>query len=226
METYLYQVKNHEELADDLFELVVEPDGPALPYLAGQYVEILYPDGNYYPFSIANAPQGNGDLVFYIRLSFDDLPLQGFLLSLEETHEIHLRGPFGDCFYRDDGDSEIILLAGGTGIAPMKALVDSFDDMSSVNLFWGVKSPNELFLHDYFLTLQHIEKIQHYVPVVSGHEPWGGASGWVFETVLDYFPDLSNAVVYASGPYEMIMQAKELYERYGLDANHFYTDIV
>jgi len=226
LDTYLYELKSIGEVAPSVFEMVVDPGGEAMSFQAGQYVNFLYPDGNAYPFSIASSPEGSGELVFYVRLAPEDYALKSFLLNLEQTRELQIQGPLGKCFYRDPEGKEIIMLAGGTGIAPMKSMIDFASEDDVIHLFWGVEALSELFLHDYFLGLEHSEEIESYVPVISGHEPWGGASGWVHQEVLEHFPDLSEVVIYASGPYEMVSEAMDLYLRYGLDPKYFYTDML
>lgn len=226
MGTYLYHVVSLGEICPGVFELVVAPSSEGMPFLPGQYVEFLYPDGNSYPFSIANARNADDTLTFYIRLAPDDHPLEGLLVQLDQTQELSIQGPMGESVYEPGSAQDIILLAGGTGIGPMKAIIDAAPDEENLHLFWGVTSPSDLFLHEYFSELQYIEKLNTYLPVVSGHEPWRGVNGWAHEWVIEHFPDLTDKRVYASGPFDMIYSARELFSHYGLADDAFKTDIL
>lgn len=226
MESYSYQLTSMSEVAPHVFELVVDPVGEALPYQAGQYVEFLYPDGNYYPFSVANSPKGSGTLEFYVRIVQEDIALQHFFLALEQNPEFELRGPLGSAIYQPTPDKKIIMLAGGTGIAPMKSMIETSDGQDDIYLFWGAQSPTEFFLQDYFISLQRGDQLAQFVPAVSGHEPWGGETGWIHQVVMDYFTDFNNCVVYASGPFEMVSDAHDLFQRHGLNAHDFYSDML
>lgn len=215
-----------QPLASDVIEVVLEPTDEPLLYQAGQYVEWLYPDGNFYPFSIANAPDPEGVLEFHVRLRPDDLPLAAMLLALEQTGEMQFQGPLGQCVLPGYSDQECILLAGGTGVAPMKAMMEAADEVHRLHLFWGVSQPEQLYLHEVFLGACQDGKLQSYTPVVSGHQPWRGKNGWVHEVVIEQFSDLSDKRVYVSGPFELVHAARALYSHYGLADEHFLTDIL
>lgn len=212
-------------LTNDIVRVTARPENNDFNFLAGQYVEVLYPDGNFYPLSVANAPRENGELVFYIRIRSDDIPLKKLLVELAKTPSLTIRGPHGHSYYRSPGEKELILVAGGTGIAQMMAIIEAAASDDQLNVFWGAVDPEEFYLHEQLQTLFEKGRIKNYVPVLSGETDWDGEKGLVHEVVLEHFPDLENKVVYVSGPQEMVHLAKKRFLAQGLDDDEFYADV-
>lgn len=220
-----FVLTSQQHLTKDVIKVTASPENENMDFLAGQYVEILYPDRNFYPFSVANAPRENGELIFYIRIRPDDIPLKKLLAELALSPSLTIRGPKGDSFYRSPGEKELILVAGGTGIAQTMAIIEAASSRDSLNVFWGAVDPHEFYLDQQLKALISEGKINKYVPVLSGDHVWEGEKGFVHEVVLQYFPDLENTIVYASGPYELVRSARQHFLVHGLGEEEFYADV-
>src|SRR5882724_2672187 len=128
-------------LAPDVMRLrLTPPRAEPLAYLAGQYLDVLLAGGKRRAFSIANAPHLGPDIELHVRhvaggdftqRVFNDLAL-GAVLRVE--------APLGTFVAREDSERPMILVAGGTGFAPIKALIEHFLHLGSrreMLLYWG-----------------------------------------------------------------------------------------
>ena len=222
-----YKITEINQLAPDIVNFILMPDAEKINYQAGQYVEILCPDGSWLPFSIASAPADNGKKEFIIRQFNDEPSLKSLLISIKIGSELNLRGPFGDSTYPKKNAEKILLLAGGTGIAPIKAILEGISEKENFYLYWGARHSREFYLEKQIH--QWLEKgvLKSFIPVVSGDEKnWTGRKGWVHEHVISHHPDLSQAHIYASGPMAMIQSAVQLYPQYGHDISRLYSDML
>jgi CDP-4-dehydro-6-deoxyglucose reductase, E3 len=205
------------------------PVGDRLQYLAGQYIDILLKDGKRRSYSMANAPHQDEFLELHLR----NLPGGMFsalaFTQLKERAILRFQGPFGVFFLRES-NKPIIFLAGGTGFAPIKSVIeDAFYkkiDRPMV-LYWGVRAHRDLYLPD--LPNQWVSEHPNFefVPVLSEPQPedrWTGRTGLVHQAVLDDFRDLSEYQVYGCGAPVMIEVAHKTFVERGLPDDEFYSD--
>ena len=121
-------------------------------------------------------------------------------------------------------------MAGGTGLAPVKAILEQAFHVASVrsfHLFWGVRSNRDLYLDTDIQGWLDRHANLTYTPVLSEpsvEDNWNGETGWVHEAVLRHFPNLDKFEVYASGPPPMIAAAKPVFLQHGLSDEHFFYD--
>ena len=142
-----------------------------------------------------------------------------------------MEGPFGSFFLREDSDKPIIMLASGTGFAPIKALIEHVRHKGihrSITLYWGGRRPSDLYYADWIAEQAAAMPQLTYVPVISDAQPedaWTGRTGFVHQAVLDDFANLSGHQVYACGAPVVVDSARAAYtsER-GLPAEEFYAD--
>lgn len=221
-----YQISHLNKLSPDLLSVGLTPVGESITYNAGQYLEILCPDGKWMPFSVSNSPQDDAKKELIIRLSTDISSLKSLLNQSGIGALLQVRGPFGA--YRLSSNRPLLMLAGGTGIAPIKAMIETVGVENDIHLFWGVRHSSELFLSDTINAWMERRIIKDFTPVVSreSDETWSGAKGWVHESVISQYPDLTGVDIYASGPMGMIKGAVELYPKYGLELTRFYSDML
>jgi len=207
------------------------PANERLQYLAGQYIDLLLKDGRRRSFSIATAPEDDSLLELHIR----HVPggyFSGALFSEYKGREIlRFEGPLGTFFLREESDKPLIFVAGGTGFAPIKAIVEHAlrrDVLRSMVLYWGVRSLRDLYLPDLPLTWQAKHREFRFIPVLSDPLPedrWPGRTGLVHKAVMADFPDLSGHQVYACGGPAMIDAAKrEFTTECKLPAADFFAD--
>ncbi len=178
-------------------------------FYAGQYIEVILKDGKRRSYSMANAPHAAASLELHVRhLSgglFTDHVFGAGATAMKEREILRLEGPFGSFFLREDGQLPIVMLASGTGFAPIKAIVEHMvhEKISRpITLYWGGRRPSDLYMNE--LVEQWAKTIPDfkYVPVISDALPedhWAGRTGFVHRAVMQDFPDLSGHQVYACG---------------------------
>jgi CDP-4-dehydro-6-deoxyglucose reductase len=149
---------------------------------------------------------------------------------MKEKEILRIEGPFGSFYLREDSNKPIILLASGTGLAPIKAVLEhmQFKGISRpATLYWGGRRPVDLYLDGWVRTQLAAMPNLHYIPVVSDALPeddWRGRTGFVHQAVLQDFPDLSGHQVYACGAPIVVDSAQAAYIKAGLPEDEFYAD--
>jgi CDP-4-dehydro-6-deoxyglucose reductase len=225
------RVVHVERLAEDVVRLQLKlPDTERLQFLAGQYVELVLADGRRRPFSLANPPHDDRYLELHIRHipggSFTDYVFS----QLKERAIFRVHGPLGTFFLREDSERPIVLMAGGTGFAPVKAMVEHALHRGSrrpMHIYWGARSRAGLYLDGLVRGWAEQHPHIHYVPVLSDPEPadgWTGRTGLVHEAVLADIPDLSACEVYASGPPAMVYAGRDAFLARGLAEDQMFSD--
>ena len=210
------------------------PANDRLQYHAGQYVEFILRDGARRSYSMANAPHTQVDKPG-IELHLRHLPGGKFtdhvFGAMKEKDILRIEGPFGSFFLREDSDKPIILLASGTGVAPIKAIIEQLQHTNSQRqavLYWGCRSKADLYLNDWALNAAAQMPNLTYVPVLSEPKPedaWTGRTGFVHQAVMHDHPNLMNYQVYACGVPVMVESAKRDFEiKCGLPDDEFYAD--
>ena len=210
------------------------PANDVLQYHAGQYVEFILRDGARRSYSMANAPHTQTAKPG-IELHVRHLPGGKFTDHvfglMKEKDILRVEGPFGSFFLREDTDKPMILLASGTGFAPIKAIIEHMQFENSQRhalLYWGCRSKADLYLHDWALTAAEQMPNLQYIPVLSEpkiEDTWTGRTGFVHQAVLHDHPNLMNHQVYACGVPIMVESAKhDFVMKAGLPDDEFYAD--
>lgn len=227
-----YTVQSLQQLTATIYQaILIPPPEDYLAYHAGQYVEILHRDTSPRPFSIANAPlQDNQQLELHIRYQPDNPYTAELLHTIQTVGQLTLKGPYGSCILRREPEYPMLLVAGGTGFAPAKALIEQAlteGRQQPIYLYWGVRTTTDLYLHDLVERWAKNCHNFHYIPVLSaknGSEKWHGRYGWAHEAVLQDQSDLSHFHVYASGPTEMVYAVLHAFKAHGLNRALMYSD--
>ena len=200
------RVSKLARLSDDVMVMQLQlPANDTFTYKPGQYIEFILRDGARRSSSRANAPQADVGVELHIRHmpggKFTDLVFG----SMKEKEILRIEGPFGSFFLREDSAKPIILLASGTGFAPIKALIEQMLQQGiarPATLYWGGRRPTDLYLDAWVQDkLQSMPNLR-YVPVVSDAQladAWTGRTGFVHQAVLQDHADLSGYQVYACG---------------------------
>ena len=221
--------------APDVAVLTLQlPANEVLRYHAGQYVEFILRDGARRSYSMANAPHTQSDkpaIELHIRHMPGGKFTEHVFGAMKEKEILRLEGPFGSFFLREDSDKPIVLLASGTGFAPIKAIIEHLEFKGITRptvLYWGCRSKADLYLHDWAEAAAARLPNLRYVPVLSEPKPedgWSGRTGLVHQAVMADLPDLSGHQVYACGAPIMVESArKDFLARCGLPADEFYAD--
>jgi CDP-4-dehydro-6-deoxyglucose reductase, E3 len=220
----------------DVVEMKIQlPANDVMQYHAGQYVEFILRDGARRSYSMANAPHRlteSGAPI--VELHLRHMPGGKFtdhvFGTMKEKEILRIEGPFGS-FYLRESSKPMILLASGTGFAPIKALIEhlQFKNIQrDAVLYWGGRRPGDLYMDNWVQAkLAEMPRLR-YVPVVSealGEDQWTGRSGFVHQAVMQDFPDLSGHQVYACGAPIVVESAhKDFVEQCRLPNDEFYAD--
>ena len=229
------RVLSIERPAEDVAVVRVQlPANQQFRFRAGQYVEFILRDGARRSYSMANAPHNIGTPPA-IELHIRHMPGGKFtdhvFGALKERDILRMEGPFGSFFLREDSDKPIVLLASGTGFAPIKALIEQLAEAKStrpVTLYWGARKRQDLYLDAWAAQASTLLPQFRYVPVLSepaAEDAWTGRTGFVHHAVMADLPDLSGHQVYACGVPIMIETAhRDFVARCGLPDDEFYAD--
>jgi len=200
------RVNTLSRLSPDVMLLQLQlPANDSFTYRPGQYVEFLLRDGVRRSYSMASAPRPGANMELHIRHMPGGKFTDHVFGAMKEKEILRIEGPFGSFFLREDSDKPIILLASGTGFAPIKALLEHMQQQGiqrAVTLYWGGRRPADLYLDAWVKALVPQMPTLTYIPVVSDAIPedqWAGRTGFVHRAVLQDHPDLSGHQVYACG---------------------------
>lgn len=204
-------------------------------FYAGQYVEIILKDGKRRSYSMANPPHAAAALELHVRHLpggvFTDHVFGVGATQMKEREILRVEGPFGSFFLREDSDLPIVMVASGTGFAPIKAIVEHMAHQNiqrPVILYWGGRRPADLYMDT--LAKQWAQTMPDftYIPVVSdalAEDAWTGRTGFVHRAVMDDFPSLMGHQVYACGAPIVVESARrEFVTQCGLPDEAFFAD--
>ncbi|MEO7151527.1 MAG: CDP-6-deoxy-delta-3,4-glucoseen reductase [Burkholderiaceae bacterium] len=210
------------------------PANDVLRYRAGQYIEFLLADGARRSYSMANAPHTVGDrpaIELHVRWMPGGRFTDHVFRVMKPKDILRIEGPFGTFFLREDSSAPIVLLASGTGFAPIKAILEHIRLEAiarPVHLYWGCRARADLYMHDWAQRMASEMPELHYVPVLSepaAGDDWHGRTGFVHHALMADLPDLSRFEVYACGAPVMVDSARrDLVEACGLSLDAFYAD--
>ncbi|MBC8119595.1 MAG: CDP-6-deoxy-delta-3,4-glucoseen reductase, partial [Burkholderiaceae bacterium] len=214
-----------------------------LQFRAGQYLDFILKDGVRRQYSIASAPHDDGLVQLHVRHTpggvFTDRLFGTLEPPVKERDILRIEAPLGTFFLREDSARPIVLLAGGTGFAPIKAIVEhafhqrvnfvsDAKQARAIHLYWGARSRQDLYMASLPEAWAREQPNFHYVPVLSepkAEDEWQGRTGFVHCAVIEDLPDLSAFQVYACGAPAMIDAAKrDFVGQCGLPVDEFFSD--
>jgi len=205
------------------------PAHERLQFLAGQYIDLILRGGTRRSFSMANAPHDDGVLQLHLR-DYGGPFSQYVFGVMKEKDIIRFEGPFGIFFLREDSAKPMVLVASGTGFAPIKAMVEHALHTGvarPMTHYWGCRVRSDLYLHELAESWQQAGKLR-YVPVLSdapASDDWTGRTGFVHRAVMEDFPDLSGHQIYACGAPVMVDAAhRDFTSKCGLSDDEFFSD--
>lgn len=220
-----------EKLSQDVMMLHLKlPASERLQFLAGQYIDILLKDGRSRSFSLANSPSHDEFLELHIR----EVPGGDFtervFHDMKVKDLLRIKGPLGSFFLRDKSGRPVIMMAGGTGFAPAKGMIEQALELGlkqPITLYWGVRAKADLYQRE--LVENWAQKHDHisFIPVLSEPDEddnWQGRTGFVHQAIAEDFEDLSAHDVYMCGPPPMIEAAKKAFALRDVDQEHLFYD--
>jgi NAD(P)H-flavin reductase/ferredoxin len=205
--------------------------GVRVRFKAGQYLQVVMPDGKRRPFSMANAPHENDGVQLHIRHMPDGQFTSNTVPGLKPGDALRVELPHGDFYLREDSDRPLLFIAGGTGFAPIKSMIDHIvrrNIARPMTLFWGARNPGALYAQDVVSRWLKLRPSLRYEPVISDpveESAWSGRRGLVHEQVLASFESLKDFDVYTCGAPAMVQAVRTALEDLrGLPAAQFFSD--
>jgi len=240
------RITHLERVAPDVAIVTLQlPASEQLEYRAGQFLEFTIGTGVRRSYSIATAPHANEAISIHVRHMpggvFTDALFGAAAKPIRERDILRLEGPLGTFFLRADNGRPIVLLASGTGFAPIKAIAETIfhlrlnhDDPATgrrartVVLYWGARARRDLYMNELPMKWGAEQPNFRYVPVLSDALPqdeWSGRTGFVHRAVMQDLPDLSQYEVYACGAPVMVEAARrDFVQQSGLPPEQFLAD--
>ena len=215
------RVSTLEKKSHDVMQVRLQlPAADTFRYHAGQYIEFILRDGARRAYSMANAPhtqEGGPGVELHIRHMPGGQFTDHVFGAMKEKEILRVEGPFGSFFLREDSAKPIVLLASGTGFAPIKALLEHMRHKGitrPATLYWGGRRPADLYMDAWVQERLADMPNLKYVPVISNALPednWTGRTGFVHKAVMQDYPDLSGHQVYACGAPIVVDSARAEY---------------
>ena len=226
------RVQRIERPTDDVAILYLKlPTNERLQFLAGQYLDILLKDGTRRSFSMGNAPDDDELLQLHVRHVAGGAFTDHVFSKMKERDILRFEAPLGTFFLREDSAKPIVFVASGTGLAPIKSIIESALAKAiarPMTLYWGGRRPRDLYLPELPQKWAGEHAGFRYIPVISdalAEDNWTGRRGFVHRAVMEDFSDLSGCQVYACGVPVMVDAARrDFTAECGLPENEFYAD--
>jgi CDP-4-dehydro-6-deoxyglucose reductase len=217
------RIFNMEFLNNDVLLVTLRlPPSLKFKFVPGQYIELIH-EGIRRSYSIANAPREDGNIQLIIKKVSNGL-MSDYLFNRAKSNDLlRMEGPQGTFSLRENGSKNIIFIATGTGIAPIKSILEKLGrekiQDKIVYIFWGGR-----YKDDIFYDFSKINVAHHFIPVLSRDEVETFFKGYVQDAVLSRRINLLESTVYACGSEAMIAASAKLLIRHGLKSKQFFSD--
>jgi NAD(P)H-flavin reductase/ferredoxin len=228
---YEARVERIEPLGHDVMLLALRlPAGQRIAFEAGQYLNVILEDGARRSYSFT-VPSGSTDLVeLHVRRVEGGRFTTLLFESMKPGDTVRFEGPIGGFTLHEPSDKPLIFVAGATGFAPVKSLLEQafvLGIQRPLQLYWGVRSRRDLYLAELPQRWAREHPNFRFVPVLSAPAPedrWEGRTGLVHEAILADHPDLSGYAVYACGSVRMVEAARPAFVAQGLSEDACFSD--
>ena len=225
---YFTTVLSVQPLSQEVLRLELSvPAEARLLFRAGQYVNVILPDKKTRSFSMASRPHAQYIDFHVARVQggvFSDL----MITQLKSGDQLEIELPHGEFGYHAEDYRPLLLVATGTGIAPIKSILETLmedEDCPPVTLYWGARRLQDLYLHEEIASWSSRLTDLSYIPVLSrADDKWDGRRGHVQDAVLQDLDDLSEFAIYLCGAPEMIVQAKRDFLVHQASVHHIYAE--
>jgi NAD(P)H-flavin reductase/quinol-cytochrome oxidoreductase complex cytochrome b subunit len=227
---YTARVVDLTKLSYDVMRVMLKlPSTQNIGFKAGQYINIILDDGQRRAFSFANPPHQTGLIELQVRLMPGGRFTTHVFEAMKVGDELRFEGPIGDFSLRES-DRPIVFVAGATGFAPVKSMVeDAFRRglKRPIHLYWGVKQLKDLYMPDLPQQWAKEHANFHFIPVLSEAAPednWTGRTGLVHEAILADFPELKDHEIYACGSVRMVEAVFPFLKAHGAEDGQCFSD--
>jgi CDP-4-dehydro-6-deoxyglucose reductase len=221
-------VRSIEAFSPSVAHMTLElPGVDSFAFLPGQHVSVLLDDGRPRSFSMASPPHRNL-IDFHVRRIPGGVFTDGRLTALSPGDTLDVELPLGSFFLRKEDFRPLLMVATGTGLAPIKSMLGALmddPDCPPVTLIWGGRTLDDLYLDAEIRTWAERLCDFRYFPVLSrADSAWEGRRGHVQDVALAEIEDLSEPSIYLCGSPVMVAEAKSRFAAAGASLNHIYAD--
>lgn len=199
----------------------------SLAYMAGQYARVTFPGAPTRDYSMANRADLD-ELEFHVRRIPGGAASERVATHLAVGDEVVVEGPFGTSFLREKHTGPIMAVAGGSGLAPIKAIVETalFRGLHQpIHVYFGVHTDQDLYLVEHFMKLAQSYENFHFIPVISKEKTSSWRRGWVTDAIADDFEDFDGWKAYVAGPPAMVDAARAVLVGRGLRPEDLHADV-
>jgi Na+-transporting NADH:ubiquinone oxidoreductase subunit F len=194
-------------------------------------------------FSMANHPAEGNRVMLNVRIATPPPPLwnevppglaSSYIFNLHPGDDVTISGPFGE-FFMDDSDSEVMLIGGGAGMAPLRShIFDLFKGKHTkrkVSYWYGSRSLQEMFYEDEFAELERDYENFTFHLALSQPDPednWTGYTGYIHLVVLENYlkdhPAPEDINYYLCGPPMMTSSIYDMLDNLGVEKENIHAD--
>ena len=228
------RVMKLEKLAPDVMQIVIGfPPNDPQKFAAGQYLDILLPDGVTRSYSIASVPTTEGirQMELHVRHMPGGMFTDRVFSSLKLRDLLKVETPHGFFYLDEKSDTPMVMVASGTGFAPIKSIVEytlQKNMTRPIHVYWGGRKREDIYMHALATSWAQTHSHITFIPVLSDATEacvWDGRKGFVHNAVMQDFPDLSAYQVYACGAPVMIEAARRDFSKdCKLPEDQFFAD--
>jgi CDP-4-dehydro-6-deoxyglucose reductase, E3 len=225
------RIEHMEALAPDVMAVTLQlPQTEVFNFVAGQYIDIMLPGSRRRSFSLANPPHDGNRLELHIRRVRGGEFTQQLFESMQEKTLLRIEGPLGQFWFREASARPALMVGGGTGYAPLRAMLRHLleqGDARPFELYWGVRARADLYAEGEVRGWTQKWPNLGFVPVLSDPLPedaWEGRRGLVHAAVIEDHPRLADYDVYAAGPPAMVEAIRHEFLEAGLPPDQLFFD--
>lgn len=225
------RIERLQRLAPDVMAVFLRlPAREQFNYVAGQYLDVMLPQNRRRSFSIANPPHDSDLIELHVRRVASGEFTQQLFSGMAEKTLLRIEGPLGQFWFREESPRPALLIGGGTGYAPLRAILRHLlerGDRRPLQFYWGAQSSVDLYEDAQCRAWSAQYPNLQYTPVLSNpaaDQPWHGRQGWVHEAALQDHPNIHGFDVYTAGPPVMVEAIRHEFIARGLPADQLFFD--
>lgn len=213
-------------VTSDITRVRLAPLSP-FTFTPGQYIQIWCPDTDeWLSCSIVNIPSDTGEIELVLRHNTETPSVNAFLKKAEQSGHFTAKGPLGHCILPEHPIDSLILVAGGTGIAPFLSLLLSKPTAKKIHLFWGARRVIDFYCLSALEAFCDLLPFQYTLVLSETDTSWTGATGLVHEKLAEACPEFKKEFVFSSGPFPMVEKTWATCKDRGLPPTQFFSDMM